>query len=237
MSKAGPVLDDPRYLELKDRFAGLVVLLGAMVFCIGLSLWAKGVARPVAQVMANSDLTRGVVGWPHSVDAMATLDAAKRSSRARELRRIILEGVKSDGTLDPTTGPGSATYLFHNGVKKPKVNGAPVPEKAITKGSLCPRQVVRVGRDGLDPQAELKEYRCPEVISEPLHAPKCTPRELWARAVKKGASVRHMAHMEYYRAKAGPAWRMEIPAERFRLIVSDDCQRELDAREATVIPN
>lgn len=237
MSTAGPVLDDPRYLELKDRFAGLIVLLGSMVFCIGLSLWAKGVARPVEQLVANPDLTRGVVGWPHSVDAMATLDAAKRSSRARELRRITLEGVKSDGTLDVATGPASATYLFHNGVKKPKSSPGLSTDLPAPKNSHCPRQVVRVARDGLDPQAELKEYRCPEVVSEPLHAPKCSPREVWALALKKGASVRSLAHMEYYRAKDGPAWKMEIPAHRFRMVLSDDCQRELTPAEAKVVPN
>lgn len=234
MSKPGPILADPRYLELKDRFAGLVVLLGSMMFCIGLSLWAKGVVRPEAQVAATPSTTRGIVGWPHSVDAIATLEAARRSSRPRDLRRIALDGVKSDGTIDLVTGPGSVSYLFHSGVRKPKPK---TPPEVAPKNNHCPRQVIRVSRDGLDPQAELKEYRCPDLVSEPLPVPACGPREVWVRAMAKGASLRSMAHMEYYPSKSGPAWKMEIPAQRFKMVLSGDCQRELTARESTVIPN
>lgn len=235
MSKPGPILADPRYLELKDRFAGLIVLLGSMVFCIGLSLWAKGVVRPEAQVAATPSTTRGIVGWPHSVDPIATLEAAKRSSRPRDLRRITLDGVKSDGTVDLVTGPGLLTYLFHSGQRKPKPKTP--TDAAAAKNNQCPRQVVRVSRDGLDPQAELKEYRCPDFVSEPLPVPKCGPRDVWLRAIARGASLRNMAHMEYYGSKSGPAWKMEIPSQRFKLFVAGDCQRDLTAQEAAVIPN
>jgi hypothetical protein len=38
--------------------------------------------------------------------------------------------------------------------------------------------------------------------------------------------------MEYYRSKAGPAWRMSLPGGRFQLALSGDCQRELTRDEA-----
>lgn len=234
MSKPGPIIADPRYLELKDRFAGLVVLLGSMVFCIGLSLWAKGVVRPEAQVAATPNTTRGIVGWPHSVDPIATLEAARRSSRPRDLRRITLDGVKSDGSIDLVTGPGSVSYLFHSALRKPKPK---TPSEASSKNNYCPRQEIRISRDGLDPQAQLKEYHCPDLVSEPLPVPACGPRDVWVRALAKGASLRNMAHMEYYRSKSGPVWKMEIPSGRFKMFLTGDCQHELTARESIVAPN
>jgi len=232
MSHCGPLLTDPRYLELKDRFAGLVVLVGTMAFCLGLSVWAKELARPELQLRASPSTYRGVVGWPHQVDALGSLDAARRSSRPRELRKIVLEGVKSDGTIDVVTGPGSATYLFHNGVKKPKQKKG---HAFTVRPALCPRQVVRIRGDGLDPQAELKEFRCPEFTSDPLPVPTCGPRELWARAIQKGASIRQLAHMEYYLSNAGPAWKMVLPRERLQLTMSQDCQTELGPLDAVPV--
>lgn len=247
MSSAGPILSDPRYLELKDRFAGILVLVGAMAACVCFSFWAKEVARPELLLRRVPVTTRGIVGWPHAVDALATLEAARRSSRPRELRQITLEGVKSDGTIDVVTGPGSLTYLFHNGVKKPKPkkpNDSAKPEKSKLEKSKaerpphCPRQVVRVRHDGLDPQSELKDDRCSDVSGgyEPLPIPSCGPKQLWARAIAKGASIQQLAHIEYYRSKAGPAWKMSLPRDRMQIAVSSDCQRELDRLQAAAIP-
>ena len=44
-----------------------------------------------------------------------------------------------------------------------------------------------------------------------------------------------VAHIEYYRASAGPAWRFEAPHARGRFTLYGDCQRELDAKEAVNI--
>jgi hypothetical protein len=243
MSSAGPLLTDPTYLDLKDRFSGLVILVGAMACCLALSLWAREVARPESQLKASPATLRGIVGWPHAVDALGTLDAARRSSRPRELRQIILDGVKSDGTIDVVTGPGELTYLFHNGIRKPapKVPDAGTPAEKPKKSDKadkvlqCPRQVVRVRRDGLDPQSELKQNRCPDSDYEPLPIPACGPRELWARALELGASIRQLAHMEYYRSKAGPAWKMSFSGNRFHVALTSDCRRDLTPAEAVAV--
>jgi len=237
MTRPGPLLTDPRYLELKDRFAGLLVLVCSMGACVCLSFWAKDVARPESVVRASPATLRGVVGWPHAVDALATLEAARRSSRPRELRQIILDGVKSDGTIDIVTGPGALSYVFHNGEKKPKppkpnelgaAGRPPVGDKAVD----CPRQVIRVRDDGLDPQAEMNDHRCPVLESEPLPSPTCGPRDLWAKAIAKGATIRQLAHIEYYRSKSGPAWKMSLPGGHFNLVLSADCKLELTFDQA-----
>jgi hypothetical protein len=235
MSSDGPLLTDPKYLDLKDRFSGLVVLVGAMALCLAFSLWAKEVARPESQLKVSPATLRGIVGWPHSVDALGTLEAARRSSRPRELRQIVLDGVKSDGTIDVVTGPGELTYLFHNVAHKPKpkTESSSAADKT-DKPPLCPRQVVRVRRDGLDPQSELKHNRCPETSYEPLPAPSCGPREIWEKAIELGASIRQLAHMEYYRSKAGPAWKMSLSGNRFQLALTSDCQRVLTPAEAAI---
>ncbi len=238
MTRCGPLLTDPRYLELKDRFAGLLVLVVAMAACISFSFWAKVQARPETMLQASPATLRGIVGWPHAVDALATLEAARRSSRPRELRQIVLDGVKSDGTIDVVTGPGALTYLFHNYPKKakaPKPNEPAVVEKpgVVEKAPLCPRQTILVRKDGIDPQAEVRDNRCPTVMSDPLPIPTCGPREVWVKAVAKGASIQQLAHLEYYRSKAGPAWKMALPRGRFQLALTSDCQRELSRREAS----
>lgn len=238
MTQNGQILDDQRYLELRDRFAGLFVLVTSMALCICLSFWAKGQARPEWSMRVSPATLRGIVGWPHAVEAVATLEAARRSSRPRELRQIVLDGVKSDGTIDVVTGPGALTYHFHNNPKKPKLPKAtgttPAEPKAqvADKPAQCPRQVVRIREDGIDPQPEMKDTRCPESTSEPLPVPTCSPRDVWLRAVSKGASIRELAHMEYYLSKAGPAWKMTLPRRWFRLALSGDCQRELSRAEA-----
>jgi hypothetical protein len=239
MSRRGPLLTDPRYLELKDRFAGLLVLVAAMAACVCLSFWAKERARPESVLRASPATLRGIVGWPHAVDALGTLEAARRSSRPRDLRQIVLDGVKSDGTIDIVTGPGALTYLFHNGARKPKLlklpetGAAGSPPVVVEKPPQCPRQVIRIREDGIDPQAELKDHRCPAVMSEPLPNPVCGPREIWSKALAKGASIRQLAHMEYYLSKAGPAWKMTLPGGRFQLALSGDCQRELNRADAS----
>jgi hypothetical protein len=237
MTNRGPILTDPRYLELRDRFAGLLVFLGSMAFCLGLSFWAKEAARPEAQPGDPPQPTlHGIVGWPHAVDAIATLPAARSKSRPHELRQIVLEGVKSDGTIDLVTGPGSLTYVFHNAARKPKPT-KPTEKVTVDRQAQCPRQVIRVRRDGIDPQSELKDNRCAGTASEPLPMPTCGPRELWARAIAKGASIRQLAHIEYYRSKDGPAWRMALPSDRSTWVVSGDCQRELEPLQSKPISN
>jgi hypothetical protein len=237
MTNSGPILADPRYLELKDRFAGLLVLIGSMAFCLGLSFWAKEEARPESRPGDPPQPTLvGIVGWPHAVDAVATLAAARSKSRPRELRQIVLEGVKSDGTIDVVTGPGSLTYFFHDAARKPKTR-KPTESSTADRSAHCPRQVIRVRRDGFDPQSELKDNRCAGTASEPLPIPTCGPRELWTRARAKGASIRQLAHIEYYRSKDGPAWKMTLPADRFALYVTGDCQRELEWLQSKPVAN
>jgi hypothetical protein len=231
MTHCGPLLTDPAYLELKDRLSGLGVLIGAMAFCLGLSFWAKDVPRPERDPRGARIGVRGISGWPHAVDAIGTLEAARNSSRPRELREIVLEGVKSDGTIDVVTGPGSLDYVFHNGLRDPQPKKADGAHAAETRPT-CPRQVVRVRSDGIDPQSEMKDNRCPLGAAEPLPNPVCGPRELWVHAIAIGASIRQLAHMQYYRSKAGPAWKLSLSGGKFEMIMSHDCKRELGPREA-----
>jgi hypothetical protein len=59
--------------------------------------------------------------------------------------------------------------------------------------------------------------------------------DVWAFAANRGVPKDRVAHIEYYRSSAGPAWRFEAPHSRGRFVLYGDCKRELDAKEAVNI--
>jgi hypothetical protein len=228
---------DPRALlrELdaarrKDRVIGLMILVVAFAVGLALSLWAKRASRPEAAEPPGPPTTEGIVGYPSSVDVIRSLGAARAVTKRNLLRNIFAEGVKSDGTIDLGEGPGRARFTFQS-------NEGEGPQPMREPGTLprrhyCGKQTVHLRKEGLVADPDITDYPCPQQLLDPLPEPRCGFAEVWAHAARQGAPRDRMARIEYYRSKAGPAWRFELPGSPHRFSLYGDCGRQLDENEA-----
>jgi hypothetical protein len=230
MLDLGPRADEPRYLLLRDRLRALFVLSLALVVSFGMILWSKEQIRPLNAYGATASRLRGVEGFPSRVDALKSLSAARRFSRNRELRGMVLDGVKFDGTLDLNPIKNSIKYVFQSSKVRSKERKQ--PDASTSPTWVCPRQVVKLRRDGLTAEADRLDAICPPELGAALPVPHCGPKEVWAKAIAKGATKEDLARLEYYRAKVGPAWKLQISKTHFSLSVSEDCKRELSFADA-----
>jgi hypothetical protein len=172
----------------------------------------------------------GIHGFPSAVDPVKSLAGARALTRRNLLRGIVMDGVRSDGTLDLSEGPGRVRYSFQS----PPGHG-PQPYRepgTLAKRVSCGKQNVQLRKEGLVAEPDLSDYPCPPLTLEPLPDPECTAKDIWRLARKRKVPKEGMAHLEYFRAKAGPAWRFEIAGTPHRFTVYGDCQRELHGAEA-----
>lgn len=215
----------------RDRVIGLMVIVVAFMAGIGLSLWAKKASRPEVAVPPPPPTTGGIVGFPNAVDVVGSLSGARAVTQRKILRSIWAEGVKSDGSIDVNAISGRARYMFQS------LEGEG-PQPAREPGTLprrhyCGKQTVHLKKEGLIADPDVTDYPCPTAVLDPLpEPPRCGLKEVWAHAIKQGAPSDRMARIEYYRAKAGPAWRFEIPGTTHKFALYGDCGRQLDEDEA-----
>jgi hypothetical protein len=211
----------------RDRLFGLVIVAASFLLCLALSLWAKERSRPETSEPPGPPTVEGIVGYPNSVDAVATLIAARKLTKRPALRGIIFDGVQSDGTIDVSEGPGRVRYTFQS----PAGQGAQPPREpgTLAKRITCGKQDVVLRKEGLVAEPDQADYPClPGGGVEPLPEPQCSVREIWRLARKRKVPRDRAAHIEYFRAKAGPAWRFEINGmAQHRFTLYGDCKREL----------
>jgi len=217
---------DPRG---RDRMLGLVVVAAAFMVCLALSLWAKEKSRPETSEPPGPPTAQGIVGYPNAVDAVATLSSARKLTKRPILRGIVLDGVQSDGTIDVSEGPGRVRYTFQSVAGQ---GAQPAREPGtLPKRITCGKQNVVLRKEGLVAEADQADYPCAGDAIEPLPDPQCSPREIWRQAHKRHVPRDRGAHIEYYRAKAGPAWRFEISGTPHHFTLYGDCKRELSGAE------
>ena len=224
-------LDPERISRLRqtDRLRGLIIVGLTFVLCLLLSVWAKRRSLPVLSAPPGPPSPVGVVGFPDTVDAVKSLARARQLSQRSLLRSISADGVKSDGTIDVSAAPGRIRYSFQS----PAGEGPEPPRQpdTLARHPYCGRQNINVHKDGMVAEADVADAICPPHPVDPLPEPRCSLAEIWAHASSRGVP-RMLAHIEYYRASAGPAWRFEAPHSRGRFVLYGDCKRELDAKEA-----
>jgi hypothetical protein len=209
----------------------LVIVAASFLLCLALSLWAKERSRPETSEPPGPPTVDGIVGYPNSVDAVATLIAARKLTKRPALRGIVLDGVQSDGTIDVSEGPGRVRYTFQSSAGQ----GAQPPREpgTLAKRITCGKQNVVLRREGLVAEPDQADYPCQSGGIEPLPEPQCSVREIWRLARKRKVPRDRAAHIEYFRAKAGPAWRFEINGlAQHRFTLYGDCKRELLGAEA-----
>lgn len=209
---------------------GLLIVAVAFAICLVLSIWAKEKSRPETSEPPGPPTIDGIVGYPTAVDAVATLKAARKLSKRPLLRGIVFDGVQSDGTIDVGEGPGRARYAFQS----PAGHGAQPHREpgTLPRRLTCGRQNVVLRKEGLVAEPDLADYPCTGAGAEPLPEPQCDAREIWRLAKKRRVPRDRLAHIEYFRSKAGPAWRFEISGTPHSFTVYGDCKRELLGPEA-----
>ena len=214
----------------RDRLLGLVIVAAAFMVCLALSLWAKEKSRPEASEPPGPPTVQGIVGYPSEVDAVATLSAARKLTRRPALRGIVLDGVLPDGGMDVNEGATRARYTFQSSAGQ----GAQPPREpgTLPKRITCGKQNVVLTKQGLVAEPDQADYPCPPAGIEPLPEPQCSAKELWKVARRRKVPRDRPAHIEYFRAKAGPAWRFEIAGTQHRFTLYGDCKRELTGAEA-----
>lgn len=209
---------------------GLVVVAVAFMACLALSMWAKEKSRPETSEPPGPPTTQGIAGYPRAVDAIATLGAARKLTKRPVLRGIVFDGVQSDGSIDVSEGPGRVRYSFQSEAGQ---GAQPAREPGtLPKRITCGKQNVLLRKEGLVAEADQADYPCAASDLTPLPEPQCTLRDIWKAARKRRVPRDQVAHIEYYRARAGPAWRFEINGTQHRFMLYGDCKHELAGSDA-----
>ncbi len=218
----------------RDKVTGTIIVVGAFVISLAISLWAKQASRPEVSEPPGPPTREGVIGYPSKVDAVSTLVGARALTKRPMLRGFVAEGVRSDGTIDLGEGPGRVKYTFQS----PPGHGAQPPREpgTLPRQHYCGKQHVMLRKEGLVADADRPEAACPLKPSDPLPDPQCSLKDVWARALAHGAPASRLARIEYYRAQAGPAWRFEA-GNKNKVMLYGDCQRELVGDEAQAVSN
>jgi hypothetical protein len=209
---------------------GLLIVGTAFLAGLCISWWARSVSAPEESLPPAAPTTVGLVGFPHRVDPLASLDGARALTRRADLHGIAAWGVQSDGTVDTAVGGHRVRYAFASA--RGEGPQPPRPPGTLPKRAFCGRQNVHVKTEGMVADPDQVTAVCLPQNSEPLPTPRCGPKQLWQVALRRGAPPDRQANIEYFRAGAGPAWRFSIPGTPQTFVLYGDCVRELTGADA-----
>ena len=213
-----------------DRVRGLIIVGSAFVLCLLLSVWAKRRSAPVFSAPPAPPSTLGLVGFPNAIVPTKSLARARELTPRNLLRGITADSVKSDGTVDVSSASGRVRYSFQSASGE---GPEPVREPGtLARRPSCGRQNIDIRRDGIVAEPDAADTICSPHALDPLPEPHCTFADVWARALARGVPKERLAHIDYYRSSAGPAYRFEAPHARGRFSIYGDCQRELEPKDA-----
>jgi len=214
----------------RDKWIGMTIVAVTFLLGIAISLWAKHASRPETSAPPGPPTTAGIRGFPNKVDVAGTLAGARAVTKRNLLRGFTAEGVRPDGTIDLTEGPGRARYSFQSAPgqgPQPDSEIGPLPRRP-----LCGRQDVQLRTEGLVADADQANLPCPPKPPDPLPDPQCSLATIWQFALGKGIRSDRLARIEYYRAHGGPAYRFEQQETGARFVLYGDCRRELKGAAA-----
>jgi hypothetical protein len=206
-----------------------VIVAGAFAVCLAVSIWAKEKSRPEVSEPPGPPTAQGIKDFPQAVDPLQALQVARTLSKRPILRGIVMDGVELHGLVTLSDAAARVRYSFQS----PAGQGAQPPRDpgTLPKRVTCGKQNVILRQEGMVAEPDLADYPCAGGL-EPLPEPECSPRELWKIARKRKVPKEALAHIEYFRAKAGPAWRFEISGTPQRFTMYGDCKRELIGADA-----
>jgi hypothetical protein len=208
----------------------MLIVLGAFIIGIGISAWAKHASRPETSEPPGPPVTKGVVGFPDRVDVVKTFQAARAMTKRTLFRGFTADGVRSDGTIDLSEGPGRARYAFQS---PPGLGPQPPTEPGtLPRQRYCGKQDVHLRHEGLVLEKDKPETLCPPRHPEPLPDPPCTLADVWRFALAKGMPGDRLARIEYFRSRGGPAWQFQLAEGGPEFWLYGDCKSELPARDS-----
>jgi hypothetical protein len=225
-----PALEAALEARKRDKWIGMTIVGATFLLGISISLWAKHASRPETSVPPGPPTTVGIAGFPYKVDVTASLRGARAVTKRNLLRGFTAEGVRPDGTIDLTEGPGRARYSFQSAPgqgPQPDSEVGPLPRRP-----LCGRQDVQLRHEGLVADPDQADLPCAPKQLEPLPDPQCSLATIWARALERGIRSDRLARIEYFRAHGGPAYRFEQQETAARFVLYGDCRRELKGAAA-----
>lgn len=214
----------------RDHKIGFSILF--IAFCAALIVsWKAGEAvRPKVAQPPAPPTSEGLSGFPDRVDPLAALALAHSLSEREQLRRILIQGVGSDGTVD-LSAPG-AVVRYELDSAAGEGPEPPRPAGTVRQAHYCGRQSVLIRSDGIAAEPDQPRAMCRPSWGEPLPDPRCGPKELWQLALKRGARPEARANIDYYRAQEGPAWRFTLPESQLHFTMYGDCEHELQGAGA-----
>ncbi len=214
----------------RDRKIGFSILF--IAFCAALIVsWKAGEAvRPKVAEPPGPPTSEGLAGFPEHVDPLAALELAHTLTEREQLRRILLQGVGADGTVDMRAPGAIVRYEFDSAAGEGPE--PPRPVGTVRQVHYCGRQTVLIRADGIAAEPDQPRAMCRPAWGEPLPDPRCGPRQLWELALKRGASPDARANIDYYRAQEGPAWRFTLPEGPLHFTMYGDCEHELQGAGA-----
>jgi hypothetical protein len=146
-------------------------------------------------------------------------------------RGFVADGVRSDGTIDVSEGPGRARFAFQS---PPGAGPQPELEPGTTaRRQFCGRQDVRLRHEGLVLDADKADAACSSRHIESLPDPACSLADVWRYARSKGIPSDRFARIEYYRSRTGPAYRFELSEGNQHFVLYGDCQHEVAPQDTT----
>jgi hypothetical protein len=214
----------------RDRKVGFSILF--IAFCAALIVsWKAGEAvRPKVADSPAPPTAEGLAGFPERVDPMAALTLAHSLTEREQLRRILLQGVAMDGTVDVRDPQAIIRYEFDSAAGEGPE--PPRPIGTVRQAHYCGRQSVLIRTHGIAAEPDQPRAMCRPSWGEPLPDPRCGPRELWQLALRRGARPDARANIDYYRAQEGPAWRFTLPGAQLHFTMYGDCEHELQGAGA-----
>ncbi len=219
--------------EKRDRLAGFSIIFIAFSAALVISWKASDAVKPNIAREPAPPTSEGLSGYPSRVDPLETLALARELSERDQLRRIVANGVRADGTIDLDAPHSSIRYEFDSALGEGPE--PPRPPGTVRHARYCGRQSVQVTRAGIFADQDQPRAPCRPLAGEPLPEPRCTLQQLWSRALERRAPSDGRATIEYYRAHEGPAWRFSIPSASVSFTLFGDCERELSGKPARAL--
>ena len=226
-----PMSEKQQRARRRDQQLGLGLIAVSFVVAMVLSWFASEAAQPETPEPPAPPTSEGLGGFPAAVDPIAALALARGLTPRKLLTGIVAEGVRSDGTVNVADGTGLVRYHFES-----RSGEGPQPERprgTLPRGRYCGRQQVVINSRGIAALPDQTTNRCRGRAPEGLPVPRCDLQQVWAKALDKGWPSDKLAKVEFYRAKAGPAWRFMLIGTKKRFVLYGDCGKELVGKDAT----
>jgi hypothetical protein len=216
--------------EKRDRVVGLAIIVSAFVLSLAISWWARIVSDPKPSPPPAPPSRESIVGFPKAVDPLKNVERARSVSVRGLLQGIEAEDVAPDGTVE-MKGRSRIVYTFQ-GLAGEGPQPAREPDELPTR-HYCGRQTVTIDRRGVYAQPDIASSPCSKRRGESLPEPRCTMADVWKRAREEGVPAKRTADIEYYRAKAGPAWRFRDGRREYNFY--GDCGKRLRGDDAKAV--